>query len=125
MKKTNKFEVTVKATTGTCNSDLFKEMCKNGDVTSISITELVNGVITPQGDAICHIVTDERELDRTYIDTLEYGIVHTSSDVFLSGYETYKDKCDSMRIVAVKAKLGTCYKCVPVLNRSTSNEIEE
>ena len=43
MKKA-KFEVTVKATTGTLDGELFKLMAARGDVTSTSIKELVNYV---------------------------------------------------------------------------------
>lgn len=122
MKKA-KFEVVVKATTGTLDGELFKLMAARGDVTSTSIKELVNEVFTPQGDAICHITTDNDEMDRTYIDTAEFGIIHTGSPTFLSGYEAYKTKCDRMRIVAVKAKLGTCYKCVPVFNKVNDEKV--
>lgn len=115
-KENTKFNVSISETEGTLSGELFKKMCANGDVTSISIIELVNGVITPQGVARCHIVTAEREFDRTYIDTIEYGIVHTNSPTFLNGFNTYKNECETMRIIAVKAKLGTCYKCVPVLS---------
>lgn len=122
MKKT-KFEVAVKATTGTLDGELFKLMAARGDVTSTSIKELVNAVFSPQGDAICHITTDNDEMDRTYIDTDEFGIIHTGSPTFLSGYETYKTKCERMRIVAVKAKLGTCYKCVPVFSKTQDETV--
>lgn len=116
-KETKGFEVTLNNATGTLNTELFKKMCAKGDVTSISITELVGCTFTPQGDANCHIKTSDREFDRTYIDTVEYGIIHTASPTFLDGYADYSGECDAMRIVTVKAKLGTCYKCVPVFNK--------
>ena len=116
-KETKGFEVTLNNATGTLNTELFKKMCSKGDVTSISITELVGCTFTPQGDADCHIKTTEREFDRTYIDTVEYGIIHTASPTFLDGYADYSGECDTMRIVAIKAKLGTCYKCVPVFSK--------
>jgi len=117
-KETKGFEVTLDNATGTLNTELFKKMCSKSDVTSISITELVGCTFTPQGDADCHIKTTEREIDRTYIDTVEYGIIHTGSPTFLDGYADYRGECDTMRIVAVKAKLGTCYKCVPVFSKA-------
>lgn len=116
--ETKVFEVTLNNTTGTLNSSLFKKMCAKGDVTSTSITELVGCTFTPQGIADCHIKTAKSEFDRTYIDTVEYGIIHTASQTFLDGYVDYTGECDTMRIVAVKAKLGTCYKCVPVFSKA-------
>lgn len=115
-KETKGFEVTLNNATGTLNTELFTKMCAKGDVTSTSIVDLVGCAFTPKGDADCHIKTTEREFDRTYIDTVEHGIIHTASPTFLDGYADYSGECDTMRIVAVKAKLGTCYKCVPVLS---------
>ena len=120
-KETKNFEVTLNNATGTLNTELFKKMCSKGDVTSTSITELVGCTFTPQGDADCHIKTTEREFDRTYIDTDEFGIIHTASPTFLDGYADYSGECNTMRIVAVKAKLGTCYKCVPVFSKAQND----
>lgn len=111
------FEVTLNNANGTLNTALFKKMCAKGDVTSTSITKLVGCTFTPQGDADCHIKTTVREFDRTYIDTVEYGIIHTASSTFVDGYVDYSGECNTMRIVAVEAKLGTCYKCVPVFDK--------
>lgn len=117
-KETKGFEVTLNNATGTLNTELFKKMCSKGDVTSISISELVGCTFTPQGKADCHIKTTKREFDRTYIDTVEHGIIHTASPTFLDGYAEYSGECDTMRIVAFQTKLGTCYKCVPVLSKA-------
>ena len=122
MKKEKEFEVTLNNATGTLNTELFKKMCAKGDVTSTGIVNLVGCTFTPQGDADCHIKTSEREFDRTYIDTVEYGIIHTASPIFLDGYSDYSGECDTMRIVAVKVKLGTCYKCVPVFNKEVETK---
>lgn len=122
-KETKGFEVTLINATGTLNTELFKKMCSKGDVTSTGITNLAGCTFTPQGDAECHIKTAEREFDRTYIDTVEYGIIHTASPLFLAGYSDYVGECDTMRIVTFKAKLGTCYKCVPVFNKVHDEDI--
>ena len=71
-----------------------------------------------------HIKTKDKEFDRLLIDTKEYGIIHTSSSVFEDGFADYRGECDSMRIVGVKAKLGTCYKCVPVINAAEAEPEE-
>ena len=109
------FEITLNSAEGTCNTPLFKKMINKADVTSTPITELVGKVFTPTGSAEVHVKTTDKEFDRLLIDTKEYGIIHTSSSVFEDGFNDYRGECDSMRIVGVKVKLGTCYKCVPVI----------
>lgn len=119
MAKTNKFSIVINSTDGTLSSKLFEKMASKGDVTSTCITELKGEMFTPTGEADCTITTDERVFNRKYIDTVEHGIIHTSSELFLEGFNDYKDECTTMRIIAVKAKLGTAYKCVPVLDYAT------
>lgn len=121
MKKAEKkFEITLNGAEGTCDTALFKKMIAKADVTSTPIKELVGKVFTPTGSANVHIKTSDKEFDRLLIDTKEYGIIHTSSEVFEDGFADYSGECDSMRIVGVKAKLGTCYKCVPVITTTES-----
>lgn len=116
MKKAEKnFEIALISAEGTCDTALFKKMVSKADVTSTTVKELVGKVFTPTGTASVRIKTADKEFDRFLIDTKEYGFIHTSSEVFEDGFDDYRGECDSMRIVAVKAKLGTCYKCVPVI----------
>lgn len=117
--KTKKFNMVINSTKGTLSSKIFEKMASKGDVTSTCITELKGKVFTPTGEADCTITTEERVFNRKYIDTVEHGIIHTSSELFLEGFGDYKNECTTMRIVAVKAKLGTAYKCVPVLDNAT------
>ena len=124
-KENNKnFEITLINAEGTCDTALFKKMINKADVTSTPITKLVGNTFTPTGSANVHIKTTEKEFDRLLIDTKEYGVIHTSSSVFEDGFADYREECDSMRIVGVKAKLGTCYKCVPVIT-AESEEVSE
>ena len=124
-KENNKnFEITLINAEGTCDTTLFKKMISKADVTSTAITELVGKIFTPTGSANVHIKTTEKEFDRLLIDTREYGIIHTSSSVFEDGFDDYRGECNKMRIVGVKAKLGTCYKCVPVIT-AESEEVPE
>ena len=125
MKKAEKnFEITLINAEGTCDTALFKKMINKADVTSTPITKLVGNTFTPTGSANVHIKTTEKEFDRLLIDTKEYGIIHTSSSVFEDGFSDYRGECDKMRVVGVKAKLGTCYKCVPVIT-ADSDEVSE
>ena len=124
-KENNKnFEITLINAEGTCDTTLFKKMINKADVTSTPITKLVGNTFTPTGSANVHIKTTEKEFDRLLIDTKEYGIIHTSSTVFEDGFADYRGECDKMRVVGVKAKLGTCYKCVPVIT-AESEEVTE
>lgn len=118
-KQTNKFNIVINSTDGTLSSKLFEKMASKGDVTSTCITELKGKIFTPTGEADCTITTDERVFNRKYIDTVEHGIIHTSSELFLKGFNDYKDECTTMRIIAAKARLGTAYMCVPVLDYAT------
>ena len=120
-----KFEITLINSEGTCDTLLFKKMISKADVTSTPITELVGKTFTPTGSANVHIKTTEKEFDRLLIDTKEYGIIHTSSSVFEDGFDDYRGECDKMRIVGVKAKLGTCYKCVPVITAESAEVSED
>lgn len=124
-KENNKiFEITLINAEGTCDTTLFKKMISKADVTSTPITELVGKIFTPKGSANIHIKTSEKEFDRLLIDTREYGIIHTSSSVFEVGFSDYRGECDKMRVVGVKTKLGTCYKCVPIIT-AESEEVSE
>lgn len=124
MKKVEKnFEITLISSEGTCDTALFKKMINKADVTSTPVKDLVGKVFTPTGSAAVHIKTADKEFDRLLIDTKEYGVIHTSSEVFEEGFTDYSDECDSMRIVGVKAKLGTCYKCVPVITASETEQL--
>lgn len=125
MKKTEKkFEITLINSEGTCDTALFKKMVSKADVTSTPITELVGKTFTPTGSADVHIKTSDKEFDRLLIDTKEYGIIHTSSSVFEDGFADYSGECNIMRIVGVKAKLGTCYKCVPVITALETEQLD-
>lgn len=123
-KAEKKFEITLINSEGTCDTALFKKMVSKADVTSTPITELVGKTFTPTGSADVHIKTSDKEFDRLLIDTKEYGIIHTSSTVFEDGFADYSGECDSMRIVGVKAKLGTCYKCVPLITAEEAEPLD-
>lgn len=125
MKKAEKkFEIALNGAEGTCDTALFKKMINKADVASTPVKDLVGKVFTPTGSAVVHIKTADKEFDRLLIDTKEFGIIHTSSEVFEDGFVDYRGECDSMRIVGVKAKLGTCYKCVPVITTLETEQLD-
>lgn len=124
-KPEKKFEITLNGAEGTCDTALFKKLINKGDVTSIPVKDLVGKVFTPTGSADVHIKTTDKEFDRFLIDTKEYGVIHTSSEIFEDGFTDYRVECDSMRIVGVKVKLGTCYKCVPVITATEAEPLDD
>lgn len=115
--KTKKYVVTLHDVSGTLDNDLFKKMASKGDITSVSVTELVEQTITVTGIASATIETDEKTFKMSYFNTEEYGIIHcgggTLFDDSISDYMT--DDVFKFRVISVKCRMGTGYKAVPVL----------
>lgn len=116
-KTKKKYVVTLNEVSGTLDNDLFKKMASKGDITSVSVTEVVGQKITVTGIASATIETDEKTFNMSYFNTEEYGIVHcgggTLFDESLSDYMA--DGVSKFRVNSVKCKMGTGYKAVPVL----------
>lgn len=115
--KTKKYVVTLNEVSGTLDNDLFKKMASKGDITSVSVIEVVGQEITVSGMASATIETDEKTFNMSYFNTEEYGIVHcgggTLFDESLSDYMA--DGVSKFRVNSVKCKMGIGYKAVPVL----------
>lgn len=110
------YEVTVKTMDGTLNSEIFQKMAKRGDITSTSVSELVDAKVTITGRATTHIKTSEKEFDMSYFNTEEYGIINCGEKtLFDESYLGYKDDTNYFIINKVKCKLGTAFKAVPVM----------
>lgn len=116
-KAKKKYVVTINEVSGTLDNDLFKKMASKGDITSVSVTAIVEQSITVTGTANATIETDEKTFEMSYFNTEEYGIIHcgggTLFDETLSDYMT--DGVNKFRVNSVKCKMGTGYKAVPVL----------
>ena len=114
MAKNNVYEVTVKQTEGTLDTDLFKKMAEKGDITATVAQEMENAKITIKGMADVDVHTDERDFSLTYVDTVEYGLLQASTgSMFIKSINDYKEDTDSFIIKAVKCKLGKGVKAVP------------
>lgn len=113
---TNKYVVTINEVSGTLDNNLFKKIASKGNITSVSVTEVVNQIITVTGTANATIESDEKTFELSYFNTKEYGIVHcgggTLFDETLSDYMA--DGVSKFRVNSVKCKMGTGYKAVPV-----------
>lgn len=120
MEKNKNYTVEIVKAEGACNSDVFKKMAKNGDITSEKVTENIGKVFKITGYAICHITTADKEFDMGYYST-DSGMLSTGSEVFKNSVEEYYGEIDTFKIVSIKTKKGTTYKVTPVL----VNSVEE
>ena len=108
------YNVEISKAEGACNSEVFKKMTKNGDITSEKVTDNIGKVFKLTGYAICHITTADKEFDMGYYSTTE-GMLSTGSEVFKNSVEEYYGEVDTFKIVSIKTKKGTTYKVTPVL----------
>lgn len=126
-KRTYKVEILEKK--GTCESEIFELMAKNGDLTSQKLADMIGAQVKITGYAVCHITTDDKDFSVTYFDTEEYGLISSGSEVFLESVITYFGKVDKVILTQIKTKKGKTYKAVPVLKTNkkeeTKNEKEE
>lgn len=115
--ETKKYVVTLNEVSGTLDNEIFKKMASKGDITSVSVSELINMTITVTGTAEATIETDKSNFKMSYFNTEEYGIIHcggkTLFDESLSDYMA--DGISKFRVISVKCKNGTGFKAVPVL----------
>lgn len=114
---TNKYEVSIiSAPTGALDNDLFRVMVAKGDITSTSLTELVDEKLTINGTCRVHVITDEKEFNLAYFNTVENGIVHCGGGtLFDESYSDYMEYTNTFIVKKVKCKVGTAYKAVPVM----------
>ena len=126
-KRTYKVEILEKK--GTCESEIFELMAKNGDLTSQKLADMIGAQVKITGYAVCHITTDDKDFSVTYFDTEEYGLISSGSEVFLESVITYFGKVDKVILTQIKTIKGKTYKAVPVLKANkkeeTKNEKEE
>jgi hypothetical protein len=112
-----KYVVVINEVSGTLDKELFKKMASKGDITSVSVTELVEQEITVTGTASATIETDEKTFKMSYFNTEEYGIVHCGGGTLFEEtlFDYLSDGVSKFRVNSVKCKMGTGYKAVPVL----------
>lgn len=119
-KRTYKVEILEKK--GTCESEIFELMAKNGDLTSQKLADMIGAQVKITGYAVCHITTDDKDFSVTYFDTEEYGLISSGSEVFLESVITYFGKVDKVILTQIKTKKGKTYKAVPVLKANKKEE---
>ena len=121
-----KYEVTILGEpTGTLDNDLFRVMVAKGDITSTPVTELADERLTINGTCSVTVVTDEKEFNLEYYNTLEKGIVHCGCDtLFSESYSAYSEYTDTFIVKKVKCKMGSAYKAVPVMENIYTDDTE-
>ena len=109
------YKVEVKEAVGSCNSELFKKMAQNGDLSATQVKNAIGKVVTITGYATCTITTDDKNFDMTYYATDE-GMLSSGSSIFKSSVETYIDSAKKFLIKEVKTGKGTTFKVTPILD---------
>ena len=119
------FSVTIKEKQGTMNSELFDVMAQSGDLNPTKVSELIGEVVTARGYSVCEIKTEDNEFSVCYIDTAEFGIVSSGSEIFADSVKKYFGKVDKLRLQEIKTKKGKTYKATPVLETNQEETKQE
>ena len=112
------YEVKVKTKRGSCESELFEKMAKKGDLTAIKISEIIGKEVSIIGYANCEIKTEDNEFTILYVDTKEYGLISSGSEIFEESIVDYYGECERFRIAEIKTKKGKTYKAVPIISQN-------
>lgn len=117
------YKVEIKEKYGSCENKLFEKMAQNGDLNSIKLKDIINAEITIQGYALCNITTKDKNFNMNYIDTEEYGLISSGSEIFIKSVKLYINDAKLFRIKEIKTSKGVTYKVFPVLENHT-NEVD-
>lgn len=125
MAENKKYEVKVLTKEGSCDNELLEKMAKKGDITSIKIADVLGKVVKIVGYAYCEIKTEEKTFNILYIDTEEYGLISSGSEIFKESVEDYYGDVEYVRLKEIKTRKGKTYKAVPVLGNVRKENKEE
>ena len=114
------YKVTINDAKGTCDTSLFKKMAEKGDLTSLKLSGLLNSEVKILGYASCLIETKDNMFELFYINTEEYGLISTGSEIFKESVIDYYGECEYVKLVEIKTKRGKTYKAVPVISMNES-----
>ena len=123
---TKKYEVTIIGEpTGALDNNLFRAMVSKGDITSTPVIELVDEKLTINGTCSVHVVTDEKEFNLEYFNTVEKGIVHCgAATLFDESHSDYMHYTNTFIVKKIKCKMGSAYKAVPVMDNIHIDDTE-
>lgn len=111
------YEVTIKKSVGSCDSELFKEMVKRGDIQATKIKDAVDGKYLFTGYADCEVKANGKKFNITYYAT-DDGFISSGSEIFKKSIETYMSYNKKLKVVSKTTENGTTFKAVPILGDS-------
>ncbi len=111
------YEVTIKKSVGSCDSELFKEMVKRGDIQATKIKDAVNGKYLFTGYADCEVKANGKKFNITYYAT-DDGFISSGSEIFKKSIETYMSYNKKLKVVSKTTENGTTFTAVPILGDS-------
>ena len=114
---TSNFKVTIKSTTGICDTELFKKVCEHGDLNALRVKDHVGDIIHVNGMCDVTIQHEDEIFDITYY-ACDEGVYSTGSTVFNDSVVDYIDDINTFRITSVKTKKGISFKASPVFSES-------
>lgn len=117
------FKIEINELKGTCDSQLFRKMVANGDVTATKIQKMIGETVVITGYALCTITTDKKTFKMGYYATTS-GIISTGSEVFAKSVKSYLDETKVFAIVEVSTRNGKTYKVSPILTGSDEKDSE-
>lgn len=123
--KQNKYEIKVLAKVGSCDNILFEKMAQKSDLTSTKLSNLIGSVVKIVGYAQCEIEINDKIFIMNYIDTEEYGLISTGSEIFMDSVTDYYGEVENVRLKEIKTKKGKTYKAVPVFQSKNETATEE
>ena len=111
------YEVTIKKSVGSCDSELFKEMVKRGDLQATKIKDAVGNKYLFTGYADCEVKANGKKFNVTYYAT-DDGFISSGSEIFKKSVETYMSYNKKLKVVSKTTENGTTFKAVPILGET-------
>lgn len=111
------FRVTIKATTGICDTELFKKVCEHGDLNALRVKDHVGDIIHINGTCDVTIQNNDNTFDVTYY-ACDEGVYSTGSEIFKESVTDYLDDINVFRITSITTRKGSSFKAIPVFSES-------
>jgi hypothetical protein len=110
---TSNFKVNIKATTGICDTELFKKACEHGDLNALRVKEHIGDIIHINGTCDVTIQNNDEVFDITYY-ACDEGVYSTGSKIFKDSVTDYLGDINVFRITSIYTRKGTSFKASPV-----------
>ena len=114
---TSNFKVNIKATTGICDTELFRKVCEHGDLNALRVKEHIGDIIHINGTCDVTIQNNDEVFDITYY-ACDEGVYSTGSKIFKDSVTDYLGDINVFRITSISTRKGTSFKASPVFSES-------